>query len=219
MKLNVPSCAAILMPLLLAACGSSHDNEPAAPAAAKVSVTELAAGVYAVGSGDAAAPTVGKYYAAADGARLLLLNNSAQQAGALYRRDAGSSATWQMTPAPTQDTKLDLLNSNAIPSTVVNIASVARSYSVRLASGAAAAFSINSSGDIVAGATNCKLSGKLTASSLPNALKASLTASGCGDLPAQSEGYLVVDGDYSPAVFRLLTYSGNTLVDLWSYAE
>lgn len=219
MKLSAPHYAAVLFPLLLAACGSSNDNEPAAPAAPKVGVTELAAGVYAVSAGDAAVPTAGKYYAAADGSRLLVLNNSADQAAAIYRRDAGAGALWQTTPAATKDTALDLLNSNAVPPTVVNFASVARSYTVRLANGTAAAFSISSNGDLVAGATGCKLSGKLAVSALPNALKASLTTSGCGDLPAQSEGYLVVDGDYAPAVFRLLTYSGSALVDLWSYAE
>ena len=198
--------------LLLAACGSS--NEPAKPA---VKVTDLAAGMYAVSSGDAANPTVGRYYAAADGSRLLVLNNSAQQASTLYRRDAGGS--WQMTPAATQDTSLELLNSSSLPSSVLNFTAIARSYTVRLSSGAAAAFSINANGEIVAGSTSCKLSGKLATSSLPNTLKASLTAASCGDLPAQSDGYLVVDSDYAPAAFRLLTYSGSTPLDLWAYAE
>lgn len=197
--------------LLLSACGSSNDVP-----APEVKVTELAAGAYAVSSGDAANPTAGKYYAAADGSRLLVLNNSGQQASALYRRDGNGS--WQMTPTATQNTTLDLLNSSATPYTTVTVSALARSYSVRLSSGAAA-FSVSSSGDIVAGGTTCKLSGKLSASTLPNTLKASLSTSGCADLPAQSDGYLVVDGDYAPAMFRLLTYSGSTLVDLWAYAE
>lgn len=203
------ACAAAL---LLAACGSS--NEPAKPA---VKVTDLAAGMYAVSSGDSANPTAGRYYAAADGSRLLVLNNSAQQATALYRRDAGGN--WQMTPAPSQDTSLELLNSSALTSSVLNFTAIARSYTVLLASGAAAAFSVNASGDIVAGSTSCKLSGKLATSSLPNTLKVTLAASSCGDLPAQSDGYLVVDSDYAPAAFRLLTYSGSTPLDLWAYAE
>jgi hypothetical protein len=198
--------------LLLSACGSS--NEAAKP---QVKVTDLAAGVYAISSGDSANPTAGKYYSAADGSRLLVLNNSAQQASAVYRRDAGGA--WQLTPAPTADTSLDLLNSNATTSTTLNISAIARSYSVRLASGAAAAFSINASGDIVAGSSSCKLSGKLGSSPLPNTLKLSLASSGCGDLPAQSDGYLVADSDYAPATFRLLTYSSAALVDLWAYAE
>jgi hypothetical protein len=211
--LTTPAVAAAM--LLLAACGSSNDNAP------KVSVTELAAGAYAVSSGDAANPTAGKYYAAADGTRLLVLNNSAQQASAVYRRDPGSG--WQVTPAVTADTTLELLNSSAIPANPITFGAIARSYTIRLAAGAVAAFSVNANGDIVAGGSACKLSGKLTAATLPNALKLSLASSGCGDLPAQSDGYLVVDKDYAPAAFRLLTYSGSASgsapVDLWAYAE
>ncbi|RZT11049.1 hypothetical protein SAMN05216319_0481 [Duganella sp. CF402] len=204
--------AAAAAALLLSACGSS--NEPAKPT---VKVSDLAAGMYAVSAGDSANPTAGRYYSAADGSRLLVLNNSAQQATALYRRDAGGS--WQMTPAATQDTSLELLNSSSLQSATLNFTAVARSYTVRLSSGAAAAFSVNANGEIVAGSTSCKLSGKLAASSLPNTLKATLSASSCGDLPAQSDGYLVVDSDYAPAAFRLLTYSGSTPLDLWAYAE
>jgi len=210
--------------LLLSACGSNHDADQP-----EVKVTDLAAGVYAVSTGDAANPTAGKYYSAADGSRLLVLNNSSQQATAVYHRDAGS--TWRLTPAPaaaaataataatTAAASLDLLNSNATTSGTLNVGTIARSYTVRLASDAAAAFSVNAGGEIVAGATSCKLSGKVSVSSLPNTLKLSLTASGCGELPAQSDGYLVVDSDYAPAAFRLLTYSGSALVDLWAYAE
>lgn len=198
--------------LLLSGCGSSHDA-----ATPEVRVTDLAAGVYAVSSGDAANPTAGKYYAAADGSRLLVLNNSGQQAASVYHRDAGGA--WRLTPAPARDTTLDLLNSNATTSATLSVGALARGYSVRLASGAVATFSITASGDIVAGGTGCKLSGKVGASTLPNTLKLSLASAGCGDLPAQSEGYLVVDGDYAPAAFRLLTYSGGALADLWAYAE
>ncbi|MBY0242401.1 MAG: hypothetical protein K2X55_24110 [Burkholderiaceae bacterium] len=135
----------------------------------------------------------------------------------MYQRE--TDGKWKMTPAATSDTSLELLNSSAIPSTVLNIAAVARSYTVRLATGGVAAFSVNASGDIVAGITSCKLSGKLTVSALPHTLKLSLGTTGCGDLPAQSEGFLVADGDYSPAAFRLLTSGASAPVDLWAYPE
>lgn len=207
---------AMLLAMTLAACGSK-DNDSAAATGPEVKVTELAAGAYAVSAGDVNSPTAGKYYAATDGSRLLVLNNSAQQAAIVYRREAGGN--WQMTPAPATANTLDLLNSSAIPSTVPSFASVARSYTVRLSSGAAAALTVGASGDITAGATACKLSGKLSTSALPNVLKASLTASGCGDLPAQSDGYLVADSDYAPAAFRLVMVGGGAPVDLWAYAE
>ena len=99
------------------------------------------------------------------------------------------------------------------------IAPLARSYAVRLDNGNAALFSIGAGGGITAGASACKLSGKLAASSLPNALKLSLAASGCGDLPAQSEGLLVADDDYAPAAFRLITSGADGPIDLWAYPE
>lgn len=203
--------AAVVLPLLLAACGGKADDAPT------VKVSELSAGTYAVAAGDAANPTAGKYYAGADGSRLLVLNNSAQQAKALYRRDGNGS--WQATPAVAENTSVELLNSNAIVSTVISFADLARSYTVRLASGNVAGFSVSANGDIAAGSSSCKLSGKLTASALPNTLKLTLAAAGCGDLPAQSDGVLIVDSDYSPAAFRLLTSGGNAPLDLWAYPE
>lgn len=204
----------LALPLLLSACSSDTPEAVAPPA---VKVTELAAGTYAVSAGDAANPSAGKYYAAPDGSRLLVLNNSAQQATAMYRRDGNGS--WDSMPAATRDASLELLNSSTIPSNPVNLAAIARSYAVRLPAGGVAAFSVNVGGDIVAGGTSCKLSGKLTASTLPYALKLSLAAAGCGDLPAQSDGYLVADSDYSPAGFRLLTAGATAPVDLWAYPE
>jgi hypothetical protein len=196
--------------LVLSACGGDSNDPPA------VRVTDLKAGTYAVSSGDAGNPTAGKYYAAADGSRLLVLNNGAQQATAIYRRDADSG--WQMTPAH-GNAALELLNSSQIPSHAVTLAAVANSYLVRLATGAVAAFAVTASGDIVAGNTACKLSGKLATTALPDSLKVSLTTSGCGDLPAQSDGFLVMDTDYSPAAFRLLTSGGSVPVDLWAFSD
>jgi len=195
--------------VLLAACGSSDDAAP------QLNVTELAAGTYAVSAGDAANPTAGKYYAAADGSRLLVLNDGGQQALSVYRRDVNGG--WQATPAGA--TSLELLRSNAIGSNVVTVAAVAGSYTVRLASGAVATFSVGADGRIAAGTSTCKVSGELAKTTLPDALKLTLTTAGCGDLPARSEGYLIVDGDYAPAAFRLVTGGGGVPVDLWAYAD
>ena len=203
--------APMLLPLLLAACGSSHDDAPV------IRVTDLPAGAYAVGTGDAAAPVAGKYYAGADGSRLLVLDNAAQQATAIYRRDG--DAPWQRTPAVTGDTALELSSSQAIAAGPLNPTAIAGSYVVRLASGNAAAFSIDGKGAIAAGGTACKLSGKVAVSSLPNVLKLALATAGCGDLPAQSDGYLVADTDHAPASFRLLTFGASAPVDLWAYLE
>ncbi|QBE66989.1 hypothetical protein EWM63_01000 [Pseudoduganella lutea] len=198
------------LPLMLAACGSSHDDD-----APTMKVTELAAGAYAVSTGDAASPVDGKYYAGADGSRLLVLNNSDQAAAALYRRDG--NGPWRGTPAADADTVVDLTGNNTIAASTPGVASVAGRYEVRLASGAAAAFSVGAGGDIVPGTTACRLSGKVAASTLPNTLKLTLATAGCGDLPAGVEGYLVIDADYAPAAFRLLGTGGTAPLDLWAY--
>jgi hypothetical protein len=206
------SLVSIFAAALLAACGSSDDAVPKPDAG--LSVTDLAAGTYAVSAGDAASPSAGKYYAAPDGSRLLVLNDSAQQATSVYRRDAGGA--WQGTP--TGGTTLDLLHSKAVGSTMVTLAAVSGSYTIRLASGVVAAFSVGADGRIQAGISACKLSGELAQTTLPDTLRLALTTAGCGDLPARADGYLIVDGDYAPAAFRLVTTS-STPVDLWAYAE
>ena len=197
--------------LALAACGGSDDH---GGDAAPVRVTELAAGTYAVAAGDAANPTAGKYYAAADGSRLVVLNDAQERAQALYRRDAGGA--WRTASgAPA----LDLLGSTPVMPAALAVAAVAGSYSIRLADGTIAAFSVNAAGDIAPGATACKLSGKLGAAQFPSALKLTLATSGCGALPAAADGFALADGDYAPAAFRLLADDTKAVVDLWAYRD
>jgi hypothetical protein len=182
-----------------------------------VNVTELAPGAYAVATGDAASPSSGRYYAGTDGSRLLVIDDGAGQAGAMYRRDG--NGTWQAAPAATTAASVDLLNSNAIGAATLAVAPLAGSYAVRLADKSVALFTVTTSGDIVAGATSCKLSGKVAPAALPNTLKLTLGTAGCGDLPAQADGYLVVDDDHAPAAFRLVAPGKAAPVDLWAYRE
>nr|WP_315201586.1 hypothetical protein [uncultured Albidiferax sp.] len=192
----------------LAACGG--DDGP------KVAVTDLPAGNYTVSVGDANAPTVGKYYAAADGSRLLVLADSNDQATQVYRRAAG--ANWVGVPAAGQDTSVALLRSDALPVASVNLAALAGNYTTALAAGGVARFAVNASGDITASTSACKLSGKLTAGALPNTLALKLSAQSCGSLPASSTDVLAVDADYAPAL-RLVADNGVQLLDLWAYRE
>ena len=198
--------------LTLAACGGGDgDNQP------KVNVDDLAAGSYVVSTGDANAPTVGKYYAGADGRRLLVLADSSDHASQLYRRGAGEG--WVGAPTPAQDVTVTLLRNSPTTAGTVAIASVAGRYVAQVATGVVASFTVNAAGDIAAGATTCKLSGKLSAGTLPNTLQLSLTTAGCGALPASATGVLAIDADYAPAAFRLVADNGTQVVDLWAYAE
>ncbi|MDM0036090.1 hypothetical protein QTI33_28410 [Variovorax sp. J22P271] len=223
-------CAAAL---LLAACGGGGGNGfvPAAGAPAsttpstgtgatpKVSVDDLATGSYVVSSGDASAPTVGKYYAAADGSRLLVFGDSDDRARQSYRREAGGA--WVGVPTADKDVSVTLLQSNAVAAAGVELAQLAGHYRVQTSAGVMADFSVAADGAITAGSSACKLSGKLSPGVLPNTLKLGLAASteACGGLPAAATGVLAVDTDYAPAKFRLLADNGSQLVDLWAYAD
>lgn len=213
---RLPALLLPLLPLLLAACGSNDDNDSGSAGPA-VTVTELAPGAYAVATGDAASPASGKYYAAADGSRLLVLDDSAGQAAAMYRRDGNGA--WQAAPGATAATSVELLNSNAIAAATLTVAPFAGNYAVRLADRSVALFAVSAGGDIVAGDSACKLTGKAAPAALPNALKLTLATAGCAGLPARSDGYLVADADHAPAAFRLMAPGTPAPVDLWAYRE
>lgn len=200
--------------LALSACGGSDDDAPPAP---KVTVDDLSTGSYVVSLGDANAPTVGKYYAAADGSRLLVVTDATDQSKQLYRRAAGEA--WVAAPASDKDVTVTLLNSNATVSSAPALTAMAGSYVTLVATGVTATFTVSAAGDITAGASACKLSGKLAAGTLPSTLKLSLTTSGCGTLPATSTGVAAVDSDYAPSRFRMVADNGTQVVDLWAFAE
>lgn len=203
----------------LSACGG--DGNGIRPPV--VTVTDLAAGSYIVSVGDANAPTVGKYYAGADGSRELVLAGSDDRATQLYRRASNGSAgaaSWVAVPPSDKDVSVTLLRSDATLNSTLTLAPFAGSYVTQVAAGVTASFTVNATGDIVAGTSACKLSGKLSSGSLPNTLQLSLAATACGTtLPATSNGLLVVDTDYAPARFRLVADNGAQLLDLWAYAQ
>jgi hypothetical protein len=202
----------------LSACGG--DGNGIRPPV--VTVADLAAGSYIVSVGDANAPTVGKYYAGSDGSRELVLADSNDHATQLYRRapnTTSGAATWVAVPVSDKDVSVTLLRSDATVSSTLTLAPFAGSYVTQVAAGVTASFTVNATGDIVAGGSACKLSGKLSSSSLPNTLQLSLATVACGTLPATSTGLLMVDADYAPARFRLVADNGTQLLDLWAYAQ
>ncbi|MFT3800501.1 MAG: hypothetical protein QM766_04710 [Burkholderiaceae bacterium] len=201
--------------LVLTACGGGgHHDDSAA-----VAVDDLAEGRYVVSVGDESSPTVGKYYAAADGSRLLVLADGDDRATQIYRRAAGDDS-WQAVPAPGAVRTVTLLHSSALPKpAAIDATSLAGGYVTRLADGEVARFSIRGDGSIVAGDSVCRLSGQLSRSSLPGALQLVLSAAGCAGLPASSRGTLVPDDDYRPARFRLIADDDRRPLDIWGHAE
>ena len=212
---------------LLAACGGGSDHAavaagpgtPDAPAAPKVRVDDLSTGAYAVSTGSADKPTLGRYYAGADGKRMLALEDAGESLELLLRR-AGTAADWVAVPQPKADLNVALLRSQARTLATPDADALAGRYVVRLSNGSAADFLIGADGRITAGALSaCKLSGALAGNSLPGTLALKLDSAGCGALPASAAGVLVVDALDAPASLRLLADDGERTVDLRGYAE
>jgi hypothetical protein len=203
--------------LVLAACGSDDDT-PAAPAASPtVTVDDATTGAYVVSVGTADALAVGKYYAAADGSRLLVLQGTDDRVAQLYRR-ASAGAAWIPVPAASTATTVTLATRAAVAVTSPTAAALAGKYRVAI-DGGHADFTLGADGLLTAGSATCKLSGTTSAGTLPGTLKLTLATSGCGALPASATGVLVADPDFAPAVFRLVADNDKVTVDLWAYAD
>ena len=216
------ACAALAV---LAGCGGSNDHSypwfGSIPEAAKPTVTadELDTGAYTVSTGNAEQPTMGRYYAGADGKRLLALEDPLEHVDVLLRR-ADASSKWAAVPAPASDLSVKFLRSEARALAKPDAAALAGRYVVRLSDGSAADFQIGADGRIAKGSlSGCQLSGSLAAGSLPAALALSLDSSGCAGLPAHASGVLIVDSQDAPASLRLLADDGGSIVDLRGYAE
>lgn len=213
-KFHLLALAATL--LTLTACGggsSSHKNS-----GPPVSVTDLAAGAHVVSMGSVDDLSIGKYYANGTGGRFLVIADDEDRAKALYRRE-DSHSKWIAVPKPTAAVTVNFLRSTPLVVDQLDVAYVVGNYQTRLKDGTSATFAITANGDISAGSSGCKLSGRVESGTLPATLKLTLNAAGCGLLPVKTSGVLIVDRDYAPAVFRLVGDDGNAIVDLWAYSN
>ncbi|MEJ8853877.1 hypothetical protein WKW79_04825 [Variovorax robiniae] len=208
----------------LTACGGdSRTWYPVLPEAANsptVTVDDLGTGAWTVSSGDANKPTMGRYYAAANGKRLLAQEDDPIERVNLLLRRADASSKWAAIPVPTSDLAVSFLRTEARRLPTPDATALAGRYVVRLSDGGAADFLIGSDGRITAGnLPGCRLSGALTASSLPSTLSLNLDSNGCAGLPAHASGVLIADPQDAPANLRLLADDGSRTVDLRGYAE
>ncbi|MFT3717451.1 hypothetical protein [Pseudorhodoferax sp.] len=212
-KRSILAAAACAAAASMTACGGGDDSRPA------VTVGDLPAGVHMVSTGNADQPTVGRYYASADGKRLLVLEDDHDAASLLLRRPGGGSP-WVAVPEPQADLDVQFLRSQAVAAATPALPALAGRYVVRLSDGSAADFRIGTDGRLTAGTlSRCQLSGTLAAGALPGTLSATLAARDCPGLPASATGVLVQDPSDAPAALRLLADDGSRLVDLRGYGE
>lgn len=212
---------ATLLASSLTACGGSDDTGTTSTdtsTGAAVAVDDLSSGAYVVTLGGTDSLTVGKYHAAADGSRLLVLVDSDDHASRLYRR-ASASAAWVAVPAAAGAAPVTLSRHDAVAADTLTLAGVAGTYRVAITSRLSADFTVTAEGAITEGTSSCKLTGRLSTSPLPGALALTLATSGCGTLPATVSGALLVDAAYAPTAFRLVGDGSDQVVDLWAYRD
>jgi hypothetical protein len=211
---------ALLLALGLAGCGGASKtaaNDSASQTTPKVTVSALAAGSYSVILGDESAPQVGQYFSASDGTRLLIVNDDNALASAIYKGAADGS--WQRIPAPSSDVSISFLRSDALTLDAIDLSALAGSYTTSV-QGTATGFTLASSGTITAATdASCRLSGSVGADLVQGVRKLSLSASGCGSLPASLTGHLILDAAYAPVKLRLVLDDGSAISELWAYAE
>ncbi|MEJ8849836.1 hypothetical protein [Variovorax rhizosphaerae] len=219
--------AALAAVAALTACGGDSRSwyfpavgTPPEATQPKVTVDDPGSGAWTVSSGDANQPTMGRYYAAANGKRLLALEDDPVERVNLLLRRADATQKWAAIPAPTSDLTVSFLRTEARMLATPDATALAGRYVVRLSDGSAADFLIGSDGRITAGSLSaCRLSGSLVASSLPGTLSLNLDSSGCAGLPGHATGVLITDAQDAPARLRLLADDGTRTVDLRGYAE
>ncbi|KAF0811810.1 hypothetical protein IGB42_03620 [Andreprevotia sp. IGB-42] len=207
-----------LLPALLVACGSDDPVVVTPTPAPVLKVDALAEGTYMVALGNEAQPASGQYYAAADGTRLLVVNDDSERVQTLYKQTAGGA--WTSVPAAKTAATISLLRSDTATAAVTDAAKLVGRYIAQTPAGANAAFTLAADGTLapLAGSV-CQLAGKAVAGKLPGTLAVTLTLAGCSGLPASASGILVADTAYAPARFRLLADDGSQSVDLWAYSE
>ncbi|MBQ0759961.1 MAG: hypothetical protein KBT72_09920 [Zhongshania sp.] len=196
---------------LLAACDDNNSRHQA-----ELTVDELGAGRYSVSVGSEDAPSIGKYYADSGNNGFILLEGDDGKASQIYRRT--ESGSWSALPDITADTRVRFINSVPILGQGSALTSLPLSYVMKTPSGKVAKFTLGSNGHLTAGETDCQVSGDVSEGDLGNVFTVSLMTQNC-DLSESSNGVLLIDNDYQPAVFRMILDADNAVLDLWAYEE
>lgn len=205
----------LAMVLSLAACGSSSEPEPAPVQVPTSTVPALAEGAYqAYASGDTLPGA--SIYLNKDGKGFVLL--SADGDGAASVLHVVDKTRGRRVPAIAGNVTLGYERSQPLTLSALSGATAAGSYQA-MVGGKPASFTVAADGSISAGASDCKLSGKLDFSAgYGGAVGLSLTASGCGDAATGSyQGIALASSQNAPAALQLVGENGSKVLDLLAY--
>jgi hypothetical protein len=211
--------------LVLAACSGSHNDSSAdtsttstddGTSSVSTSSASLESGTYTVDLGDESSPSVAQYFAASDGTRLLIINDSSDAASVVYK--ATASGVWTRVPASGNSISTTFLSTQSLSLSTFTLSDVAGSYATRV-DGSTVSFTLASDGTITAGSSSCKITGSMGDTMVQGVRKLTLVTSGCSTLPSTATGVAILDGNYAPIKLRFVADNGSTLIDLWAQTD
>ncbi|WP_157667514.1 hypothetical protein [Comamonas serinivorans] len=207
--------------LALTACGGGGDDDTAPPPSPRPTVTitpTAGAGAYRVAVDRGERVQVGTYLQASDGQGLVVLVGEDDKAQAVYRHSAGNTAGW-LAAGHSPTAPITFANQTAWTPEATSLSQLAGVYRTLLANQDEAVLRLDASGTLSATGGDCQLSGRLSASTLPQAFEAEIRTQGCSGLPSQFTGVALIDADYAPAQLRLINTDANAVLELWLQGE
>ena len=208
----------LLLSLGLTACNDSNENQDQKDTSSKVEFApNLEPGTYTVSiETDQELPMAGKYYSGTDGNKLLVINNEQERASIIITYDA-QNQTWHSNQTnKTASIKFDHVEK--IADQKLDIALLNGSYTLSLASDVTIPLEINAQGQMVSQDANCAFTGIISANQMANTASYQLQENKCDAMKNNTKGYLVVDEDFVPASFRLVSDMSDSQ-DVWAFSE
>lgn len=214
---------------LLAACGGSDGDDPQKLQVPELQASNAAANLRVAVDDGVGGVLPGRYLAADNGQRLLLLTDAQGRMTSLLVRDSRQSA-WQVRAGTAPKGAVvfsTTTDDTAAAGQVLALGDVAvqahpHGYAMRGAQGQEVVWTVDAQGVLSApeGAA-CPITGQVSASGMPQALQLQLEdRKACLGGAPQWRGWLLRDADDAPAAFRMVSADGSSpAVDQWVFAR
>ncbi|PTU30248.1 hypothetical protein [Stenotrophobium rhamnosiphilum] len=199
-----------LASLLLAACSGHND-------AKTFELPDFGSGArHVVVSGDTASN--GLALIGADGKAYLMLGNDSNAASTVVYRRSSSNARWGRVPETTESPILAVQLNEADAATAPTLPSTATTLRTSL-NDAVVTFILQPTGNIVASASGCQVSGKLNSAVGQPAARVKLRFEQCGPITGNYNGVAFVDADAANADIHIVVDNGTAIQDFYAYAQ
>ncbi|MES2261401.1 MAG: hypothetical protein V4724_23030 [Pseudomonadota bacterium] len=205
-------CAAALAVFALAGCGNNASEAPApAPTSA---VPVLAEGALLGYAGGDTAPAASAFINKEGKGYIALSADGDGGASVLHVTDNGKARR-----VPGGAAFVTLAMERSQPVTLLALDAKAAGSYTAMVGGKPASFTLAADGTLSAGASDCKLSGKVDFnSSYGGARGVTLNVSACGSVAAGSySGVALASNEIAPAALQLIAENGSSVIDLLAY--